>query len=88
MSGGFDDEEDFEEVAPESAEAVDPSALLPPGGAVEEEVWDEADFDEDFDEDFADEPDEDLERFEKELNDENVQSPAAATDDEEFDEDF
>ena len=88
MSGGFDDDEDFDELVPESTEAVDPSVLLPAGGAVEEEIWDEADFDEDFDEDFADEPDEDLERFENELNDENVQSPTAPDDDEEFDEDF
>ncbi|MBL9081471.1 MAG: hypothetical protein JNK76_06680 [Planctomycetales bacterium] len=85
MGAGFDDEEDeFEEALPEVVEGVDPAALLPPGGAVEEEVWDEADFDEDFDEDFDDEPDEDLERFEKELNDENLTPPAVDPD---FDED-
>ncbi len=83
MAGGFDEDDEFEEAVPETVEAIDPAALLPPGGAVEDEVWDEADFDEDFDEDFDDEPDEDLERFERELNDENLQSPAV---DPEFDE--
>lgn len=83
MAGGFDEDDDFEEVIPETVEAIDPSALLPPGGEVEEEIWDEADFDEEFDEDFDDEPDEDLERFERELNDENLQSPAVEP---EFDE--
>lgn len=83
MAGGFDEDDDFEEVIPETVEAIDPSALLPLGGEVEEEIWDEADFDEEFDEDFDDEPDEDLERFERELNDENLQSPAVEP---EFDE--
>ncbi|MGC3970815.1 MAG: hypothetical protein QM775_26835 [Pirellulales bacterium] len=84
VSGGFDDDDDFEEATPEVAEGGEAPVMLPPGGEVEEDVWDEADFDEEFDEDFDDEPDEDLERFEKELNDENLQQPAV---DPEFDED-
>ena len=53
------------------------------GGFDEDDELDEADFDEEYDEDFDDEPDEDLERFERELNDENLQSPAVEP---EFDE--
>ena len=49
--------------------------MLPPGEQqVEDEIWDEGDFDEEFDEDFENEPDEDLELFERELNSEDIQS--------------
>ena len=87
MGSGFDDEDDYEEVAAEG-EAGMPGA--PVGDEVEEDIWDEADFDEEFDEDFDAEPDEDLERFEQELNAENLQNDADADADAEFgeDEDF
>lgn len=87
MGSGFDDDDDFEEVAPEG-EAT--SQAVPLGEEVEEEVWDEADFDDEFDEDFDAEPDEDLERFEQELNAEDLQNASDADADAEFgeEEDF
>jgi hypothetical protein len=71
---GFDEDDDFEEAIIESEGAVAPGA--PVEGEVEDEIWDESDFDEEFDEDFDAEPDEDLERFEQELNAENLQQDA------------
>lgn len=89
MSRPFDeDDEEFEEVGPEVIESGEPSALLPPVGDVEEEVWDEADFDDEFDDDFDDEPDEDLERFEKELNDEDIEAEKDLADDFEDEDEF
>jgi len=89
VSRPFDeDDEEFEEVGPEVIESVEPSALLPPVGDVEEEVWDEADFDDEFDDDFDDEPDEDLERFEKELNEEDIEADKDLTGDLDDEDDF
>jgi hypothetical protein len=86
VSRPFDeDDEEFEEVGPEVLESAEPSAILPPVGDVEDEIWDEADFDDEFDDDFDDEPDEDLERFEKELNEENIEADKDVAGD--FDED-
>jgi len=82
---GFDEDDDFEEAIVETDGAVAP--ITPPEGEVEEEIWDESDFDEEFDEDFDAEPDEDLERFEQELNAENLQQPPEKDLDGEFGED-
>jgi hypothetical protein len=71
---GFDEDDEFEESIIETDGAAAP--ITPPEGEVEEEIWDESDFDEEFDEDFDAEPDEDLERFEQELNAENLQPDA------------
>lgn len=86
MSSGFDEDEDFEE-APVDSEASAAASGAPIGGEVEDEVWDEADFDEEFDEDFDAEPDEDLERFEQELNAENLQNDPNSDVEGEFEED-
>jgi hypothetical protein len=88
VSRSFDEEEegDLDDSFTEGLAPIDGAAALPVGDAVEEEEWDEADFDEDFDEDFENEPDEDLEKFEKELDSEKIQSPVDEDDFE--DEDF
>lgn len=89
VSRPFDeDDEEFEEVGPEVLESGEPAAILPPVGDVEEEIWDEADFDDEFDDDFDDEPDEDLERFEKELNEENIEADKEVGEFDEEEEDF
>ena len=67
---GFDEDDEFEEAIVETDGPVVPGT--PVEGEVEDEIWDESDFDEEFDEDFDAEPDEDLERFEQELNAENL----------------
>jgi hypothetical protein len=89
VSRSFDEEEDDldDSFTDGLAAPVEGAAALPVGDDVEEEEWDEADFDEDFDEDFENEPDEDLEKFERELDSESIQSPTD-TDDGFDEEDF
>lgn len=85
MSGSFEEEEDDadDSFTDGLAPPVDGAPTLSVGEPAEEEVWDEADFDEDFDEDFENEPDEDLEKFERELDSENIEQQAEP---DEFDE--
>jgi hypothetical protein len=80
---GFEEEDEFEDAVIESDPGAVP-AVPPLEGEVEDEIWDESDFDEEFDEDFDAEPDEDLERFEQELNAENLTPDADKDVDGEF----
>ena len=82
---GFDEDDEFEDPVVETDVPVAPGA--PVEGEIEDEIWDETDFDEEFDEDFDAEPDEDLERFEQELNAENLTPDADKDVDGEFEED-